>query len=214
MRTHRNAAWRGTLPCTPPTAGEMVAVEEEADPGYGSDVSDSDVEYGGGGDAEVMHRIIAKRDADLDAAESDPDAPPARGSLWSSAARGPGTRRSSRRITPCVPFSFDAGAVAASARGGAAAGGAYHVSARSSSSLSGAVALPPSSAAAVLSAAPFTSTPSAASSSGGLTLPAWTARRAQKRARAEDADAPADEDAHAADVASSAATSVAADSLS
>ena len=163
-----DAAWRGALPCAPPTAGELAAVVAEADPGYGSDGSDFGEDDAGGGEAEVMQRIIARRDAELDAAESDPEAPPARGSLWTSAQRGPGTRRSSRRIVAARPFSFPDGALAASS--GAASGSAPALaSARTSSS-----------------------------SLAAVPLPALLPGRGRKRPRVQEADVPPAAESHAA----------------
>ena len=80
-------AWRAELPCTMPALENGAG---EADPGYGSDWSDAsgpDAEAEEGG---VMRRIVAARDAELEALESDPEAPPPRGSAWVAPVTGPG----------------------------------------------------------------------------------------------------------------------------
>jgi hypothetical protein len=128
--------WRASLPCVRPHL--PLALEAEADPGYGSEVSDEGGADAGAGEEGVMDRIIAKRDEDLDALESDPETP-ARGSLWASSSRGPGTRRSSRRIVPARPFSISEGS-GASSSGAACLAASSRVAPRAWLSAGGAVA--------------------------------------------------------------------------
>jgi hypothetical protein len=144
-------AWRAELPCTMPALENGAG---EADPGYGSDWSDAsgpDAEAEEGG---VMRRIVAARDAELEALESDPEAPPPRGSAWVAPGTGPGVRRSTRRVSLNVPKAvrpWASAAVAATPAGVGAAASSGRQNGRLGQRL-GAAAASSSASAASLSA--------------------------------------------------------------